>query len=254
MSSNGCLLVSDVHLQGFGDDTNRELEASFLSLIAYCTAQNLTLLILGDLFDYWMEYPRQKYAPAFGEPILKALKHHGEQVEPVLYITGNHDNWTFGHIASPEIEVEAEHRMISFDNRQAILFHGDGLADTAWDYQRPLYHRLLRNPSFIRVYQTLSSPKFGVWIMSRFSRLTRMLNISDPEPLNNLAKKMLYQSNIDLVFCGHDHLPRLIDFEGGTYMNLGAFHLHRTVGLVRQGEPMLFQWNATQGTLTKFTG
>ena len=65
--------------------------------------------------------------------------------------------------------------------------------------------------------------------MKNFSNLTRKRNHSNPVPLNNHAKTILNSSDIDIVLCGHDHIPRKETFSNGTYINLGTFFEHGTL-------------------------
>ena len=57
MSEQPSIFISDVHLGAFDKAKEAEVENDLITLINYCCAHKIKIYILGDLFDYWMEYP-----------------------------------------------------------------------------------------------------------------------------------------------------------------------------------------------------
>ncbi|NIU01308.1 MAG: hypothetical protein GWN62_08805, partial [Aliifodinibius sp.] len=90
------LFISDVHLGGFSDNKNERIESELIQLINYCQRNDIHLAVLGDLFDYWMEYP--DFVPNLGRKLLDRFESFNKELGPTLYITGNHDNWTRNHL------------------------------------------------------------------------------------------------------------------------------------------------------------
>ena len=80
--------------------------------------------------------------------------------------------------------------------------------------------------------------------MKYFSRLSRFIerNKENKEELNKWAGQTLRENEIDLIICGHDHIPRRKHFAFGTYINLGTFCTHRTMGLFKNNEISLVEW------------
>jgi UDP-2,3-diacylglucosamine pyrophosphatase LpxH len=135
-----------------------------------------------------------------------------------------------------------------------MLLHGDGLEDPAFNLSRPLFHRLLRHPRFIKIYQTLLPPAVGIEVMRNFSRVARAREVSETEKnLNKWAEKQLEQTDTDYIICGHDHTPRNIGFSFGTLINLGTFYEHQTVAVYNNGDFSLVIWDDAAETLQSFT-
>jgi len=246
------IFLSDVHYGAFDDETNRQVGTDLIRLIEYCKINKIQLHILGDLFDYWMEYPNHK--PELGEHILGHFRQLISELGPILYITGNHDNWTRGYFEELGFDVEPEFRLMKFGNRTALLHHGDGLNNPRMQLPRPWFHRLLRNKHFISVYQFLLPPPAGLSLMKKFSEHCRKRPIAGVERLNEWSREYLSKNDVDFVICGHDHIPRVETFSSGTYINSGTFYSHRTLVYYTNGDFELVVWNGKDNTLTPFTG
>lgn len=244
------LFLSDVHIGAFEEDVDRIIQRDLISLIDYCSNRNIQIHILGDLFDYWMEYP--KWHPKFGSDVLRSLQQHAKKVTPVNFIMGNHDNWTKGHFEELGFNVTNEFFDITLNNKRFFLHHGDGLNDPEYKLPRPAMHRLLRNKMFVKLYQSVLPPKTGLRLMKAFSDFSKRRAYCDPSVLDNWSEEFLRITDYDVVISGHDHQPRVLDFDGGTYINLGTFFDDRTVSLYNNGVVELVVWNAAQKTLLPF--
>ncbi len=239
------LFLSDVHLGAFSESKNRLLEWEVIQLLDFAEAEGYQLAILGDLFDYWIEYPSE--IPSLGSDMLHRFQRFNRDAEPVIYITGNHDNWTIGHFAELGFDVEPEYRLLILNGVKVLLAHGDATGPTPEELKRPLIHRFIRNKHFLSVYRTLLPPAAGLSVMKGFSSMSRMLGeeTSDPAALNKWAEQMLKQDtvDIDVVLCGHDHHPRTIENDYGTYINLGTFYHHHTLAKYNNGQFTLVEWD-----------
>ena len=247
------LFLSDVHIGAISPRHDRQLEEQLIDILEYCETQNWKLYILGDLFDWWMEYP-QKH-PDLGQRFLEKAELYHKNNDPILYITGNHDNWTRGHLHNYGFEVEHEYRVLQAGEEQIMVFHGDGLSDTQFGYQRPLLHRLLRNPRFIKLYQRILPPSMGWRAMKLFSDFSKWLETREPAErakiLDNWISQLFEKSTFKKVICGHDHHPRFLSLcRDCQYVNLGAFFRHKTMALYTRGNLDLVIWQRNQGVTT----
>lgn len=249
---NKYLFISDAHLGGFSEEKNKEIEDNLIRLIEYCLGQKIRIAILGDLFDYWMEYPDA--TPQIGEKVLDSFEHYNHHMGRTIYITGNHDNWTRSHFKERGFEVIGEQKTFTLDENKVMLLHGDGLRHDRFNLSRPPMHRLLRNPDFIRVYQYLFSPKTGITIMKYFSRFKRAItqNHDNQEKLNKWAENELKTTGTDIIICGHDHIPRMKTFNFGTFINLGTFCHDRTVALYNNNTISIVTWDDENGEFKPF--
>ena len=223
------LFISDVHIGAFPEEKEAEVAKRLVSLIDYATENEAKLYILGDLFDYWMEYPEVGFIPEIGTEVLDRFEKYNKEVAPVLYITGNHDNWTFGHFKERGFDLEPAFRNLKIEDQNVLLMHGDGYPVSESEIIRPAFHRLLRNKVFIDLYQKLLPPKIGLNLMKKFSEFTRRRDHLDPKPLNRFAETTLKDKDLDIILSGHDHIPRTETFADGMYINLGTFYKHKTL-------------------------
>lgn len=250
--SSPLLFISDVHLGGFAEKENERIESELVQLISFCERNNIQLAILGDLFDYWMEYPDT--VPSLGQQLLRRFEEYNRQFGPTLYITGNHDNWTRGHFSDRGFYVEPESFSLKLGSKSVLLLHGDGLTDPNLNLERPLMHRVLRSPQFIRLFQSIFSASTGINIMKYFSRLNRRFDdqSADGSDLNNWAANHLQKTNTDLIISGHDHIPRKKQFAFGCYINLGTFCKHRTMAYYNNNTIQIVSWEPESQTLQPF--
>jgi len=238
------LFLSDVHLGAFKPKVNAELEKQLIKLVDYCESNKILIHILGDLFDYWMEYPKLNFVPSLGQKLLARFESYNKKVHPVLYLTGNHDHWTYGYFDKLNFRVCKSHHIITLQEKNVLLLHGDGLPDFSPPLKQPLLNRVLKNPGFIQLYQTLLPPEQGLWLMKKFSAFSRSKETFEPEILNNWAKRALETNKkINVILSGHDHIPRQETFNGGRYINTGAFYKNKTVVLYKNNQYRIVNWN-----------
>lgn len=141
------LFISDVHLGAFSATTNQQIEGDLIALIEHCKEERIEINILGDLFDYWMEYPEKGFVPDLGKKVLDAFEEYNNTVSPALFITGNHDNWTFGHFKERGFDLESNFRLKEIDGKRLLLLHGDGVAAAKIDFP---------GQRFINCYETIN--------------------------------------------------------------------------------------------------
>jgi UDP-2,3-diacylglucosamine hydrolase len=236
------LFVSDVHLGAFSHEENFQIENDLISLIYFCIENNIQLHLLGDLFDYWMEYP--DHHPKLGENLLSVFEKYNRDIAPITYILGNHDNWTRGYFDDIGFITKTDYAHLNLHNRHIFLHHGDGISDPDFNLKRPLVHRILRNPYFVKFYQTIFPPEAGLDLMKRFSRMSKESFKFEPELLNSWSESFLKKSEFDVVISGHDHIPRIETFSHGLYINTGTFFEHRSVVYYTNGSFKLVTWDA----------
>lgn len=245
------LFLSDVHLGALNETESESLELEIIQIIHYCNRNNIRIHLLGDLFDYWMEYPN--YTPPLGESLLNQFSKFHQKNETGLYITGNHDYWTRDHFNRSGFDVEHEYRIIEYDNKSFFLTHGDGMTDPQYQLPRPLLHRILRNNYFVNLFQALFSGPTGNHIMKSFSELTRDNNNLNTDRLSKWALNTLNKFSFDYIITGHDHVPRKETFSTGTYINTGAYYLHKSAAIYTNGDVQLVKWDSDKMTFNPFS-
>lgn len=236
------LFLSDVHLGAFTDDSDQSVRNDLAELIRFCSEEDILIHIHGDLFDYWMEYPN--WRPALGKEILLSFSQYMKKHGAINFVTGNHDNWTKGYFEKLGFNISHDFFDLSLNGKRIFLHHGDGLSDPEMELPRPRMHRLLRNKFFVKLYQRLLPPKAGINTMKAFSNFSKRRAYCDPSVLDKWARNFLKNSSYDFVISGHDHHPRIQEYDFGIYMNTGTFFEHRTVGMYTNNQLHLVTWNA----------
>ncbi|MEX0680833.1 MAG: metallophosphoesterase [Balneolales bacterium] len=253
------LFLSDVHLGAFSKVKNLELEQQIIRLISFCEEHDLNIILLGDFFDYWMEYPG--YIPDIGKQVMKRFyEHHRLTDSHTLYLTGNHDNWTTGYLERLGFDVEHEYRIIDNGEVTFMVLHGDGLNDPDMNLPRPATHRLLRKPYFTSMYQRLLPPRAGLACMKWFSGCKRIIEKKSSaqnqrKMLDSWAKhKVIDDDTIQAIVYGHHHSPFLWSQQGNVCMNCGYFGRDKTAGLYTNREFSIVTWNSDTYSLQSDSG
>ncbi|HMI45703.1 MAG TPA: metallophosphoesterase, partial [Gemmatimonadaceae bacterium] len=82
-----CYIVSDAHL----GVASPQIERSFVSFLRGLSGDAKSLIINGDLFDFWFEWktviPRRSFRA------LAALAELSDEGVEILWVAGNHDCW-----------------------------------------------------------------------------------------------------------------------------------------------------------------
>lgn len=237
------IFLADVHLGAFPEEQEKKLQSDLIALIDYCEKQKISLHILGDLFDYWMEYPGR--TPDLGRELLDRFEVYNRHTGKITYITGNHDNWTAGHFEQRGFHVQPDYLVLNTGEQRIFLHHGDGMSDSKMGLPRPFFHRLLRHKMFVGLYQKVLPEKAGLRLMKAFSNANKAKNKTNPEKLNKWASSFLSASPYHVIISGHDHIPRMETFPHGLYINTGAFYRHRSMVIkYTNNEFSLVSWEA----------
>lgn len=240
----GQLFLSDAHLGALPDHLNDQVENRLIRIIDYCESNRIQIHVLGDLMDYWMEFP--DYTPNIGKRVLNRFREFHNVISPGFYITGNHDNWTYGYFEKIGFRVEHEYVKLNLDGKRILILHGDGLNDPEMNLPRPFFHRVLRNPLFISFFQTLFNGEAGNHLMKTFSKYTRSSSDLQIDKLSKWAQNLLNDQSFDYILTGHDHVPRVETYSAGSYINTGAFYLQDTAALYNNESIDLVIWNDKQ--------
>lgn len=214
-----CYLVSDVHLGVAPSET----EAAFIRFLRHLEGRAASLVINGDLFDFWFEWrtviPRRSFR------VLAELSRLRESGLPVLWLAGNHDCWG-GQVLREDVGVDF--REGPWEGRIGQWYtwieHGDGLRDVEDRAYRRL-RRILRHRWSIRAFRWLH-PDVGSRVATGSSHASRQHRPGDGgRGLHRVAGDLLRtRPELDLVVFGHSHAPSLSrTTTGGIYANPGSW-------------------------------
>jgi UDP-2,3-diacylglucosamine hydrolase len=214
-----CYVISDSHLGVASLDTERSLVRFLRDL----EGRAGSLLINGDLFDFWFEW--KSVIPRNSFRALAALSHLRDSRLPILWIAGNHDCWG-GDVLRDDIGVDYHVGAWkgSLAGWKAIVEHGDGLRekeDRGYRMVRPI----MRNRAAIRAFRALH-PDWASWLANGSSGASRVHRARDEgRGLRSIAIAEL-ESNPDceLLIYGHSHVAALEQAPGGgVFANAGSW-------------------------------
>jgi UDP-2,3-diacylglucosamine hydrolase len=214
-----CYVFSDAHL-GVGSpwDGGEQALLSFLKSIT-----TGSLVINGDLFDFWFEW--RTVIPRSSFRVLAALTELRERGISVLWIAGNHDCWG-GDILRDDVGVD--YHVGPWEGQlggwRARVEHGDGLRDREDRRYRAL-RRVIRNPLAIRAYRLLPAD-LATWLATRSSHASRTYSARDGGAgLRAVAERTLAgDPRLELLILAHSHVPTIERMKsGGVYANAGAW-------------------------------
>lgn len=240
-------VVSDTHLGAVPRETERE----FVRFLEHVGANAASLLINGDLFDFWFEWG--PVIPSRHYRVLAALSKVVDAGVPVTMIGGNHDAWG-GRFLAEDVGMTVYDGVLrtQIGGRDALIAHGDGLGKGDFKYR--MLKSVLRSRAAVLGFRVLH-PEVGMKIADRVSS-TEAKATEDTSSKNRAAflehwatEQLEADPALGLVFCGHSHVPALQEVKPGRYyVNSGDWVRHRTFVTVEpDAPPVLRSWDQRSG-------
>jgi len=231
------LLVSDIHL-GATPPAHRR---AFSAWLEYAAVEASSLIINGDLFDFWFEY---HWGITRGhEDILTRLREIVESGVPTTLVGGNHD-WWGGRYLTNEIGLEFLKHPVTrtIAGHRTFLAHGDGLGAGDWGYLA--LKAVIRSPLTRFAFGCLPV-QVGDRIAGGVSNTEdRWDQWGDGQKVRSgvmetwALEKLGREPELDLILLGHTHLPLLREAGPGRwYVNSGDWVFHQTYVTLEEGQP-----------------
>lgn len=214
-----CYIVSDAHL----GVASLQIERSFVTFLRGLADDARSLIINGDLFDFWFEWktviPRRSFRALAA---LSELKDTGVEI---LWVAGNHDCWG-GEVLRQDVGVDYsvgpwEGSIAGWKSR---IEHGDGLRDRE-DRGYRLIRPIMRNALAIKAFR-LIHPDWASRLAHGSSNASRTYRARDEgRGLRKYAEQHLSATpDLDLLVYGHSHVPALERTQsGGVFANAGSW-------------------------------
>jgi UDP-2,3-diacylglucosamine hydrolase len=240
-----CYVFSDTHLGAASPEVERHL----LAFLRNLSGRAGSLVINGDLFEFWFEWrsvmPRQSFR------VLAALADLVESGVPILWIAGNHDCWG-GDLLRRDVGVD--YHVGRWEGQLAgwktVIEHGDGLRRVEDRKYRGL-RTVLRHPASVWAFRHLLHPDFGSRLAAGSSHASRTYQARDGgRGLRAVAMTELKANNsVDLLIYGHSHVAALERApSGAVYANAGSWMTRSTYLRVDERRVALMEWaGSTEG-------
>jgi len=232
--------ISDVHLGLTDRAHDRKKEDLLLEFLRKIEDSCETLVINGDLFDYWFEY---KYVvPKYFYALLTALRSMREKGIEIIYIMGNHD---FGHrnYFESELDIKINENDITqeFFAKKFYISHGDGKSNK--DYGYKILKKILRNKLSLFLFRWIH-PDLGIRMASKSSKTSRSYtgkkDWGERDGMREFAENKI-KEGFDYVVMGHRHKAELSQIANGYYLDLGDWVGKETFA-VFDGEEMKLEF------------
>lgn len=222
MPTQRLLVIADAHIGAAPAVT----EAALLRFLDTAPTLGDSLLVVGDLFEFWFVWRRVVPRRAFR--IASALANLARRM-PVSMVGGNHDRWdrTFWRDEAG-IQWSPGGLDLELAGHAVHALHGDGLVErpgrVAWS------HRLIANPLTPRLFGLLH-PDLGIWVVDRLAPLLGEHRITPAIQAANAARQLEFartrltgQPAPWMLIMGHTHTPALHELAPGHfYLNPGAW-------------------------------
>jgi UDP-2,3-diacylglucosamine hydrolase len=242
MNRESVYFVSDLHLGASYSGIRVDRQDRLLELFTEIKSQASHLFILGDLFEFWMDYPN--FIPRHPFTVLRALADVVDAGVEVHYLAGNHDFYLSDFFHDQlGIHTHSGPLSLSLQGKKILLLHGDGLA--AGDRAYRLVKRIMRHPLSLWLFRILH-PEWGwklahsVGNASRDRQPDRDKHLPEYE---SAVRKLLSQGN-DLVAHGHTHTPWIKELPEGIYVNTGEWFRDLNYVVLKDGIPQLFNFES----------
>ena len=222
MLGHTLIVVSDAHLGVAPPAT----EQALLDFLDACPALGDSLLVNGDLFDFWFTYSR--VIPRRGFHVAAALARLRRRM-PIVMVGGNHDRWD-RQFWELDLKLRFHPRVATFDigDRKVMAVHGDGLTETRW--QAKLIHRVIQHPATAAIYRLLH-PELGFRLVDFLSPALGDHTHDEATLARAAARQQVWaerllaeDTSLGLVIMGHTHRAVVSDLgQGRQYLNPGAW-------------------------------
>ncbi len=240
------LLLSDLHL---GRGTRSDTQAAERDAVAMLRAHQReiqdggALVLLGDVFDAWIEY--RHLVPRAAPRLTGLLAEWADAGTEVVYVVGNRDPWHLDYFARDiGVTVVADAWETRRDGRALYIAHGDG--HTPSERLSLRLKPLLRARAMARLYRMALPGDAGYALARWAARRFGTDGAPDPDAARGLAqaaRHRLAHTDADVVAFGHSHTPALDVTPGGTYLNPGYWFGARTYARLGADGPALMRWH-----------
>ncbi|HVX39114.1 MAG TPA: UDP-2,3-diacylglucosamine diphosphatase [Gemmatimonadaceae bacterium] len=236
-----CYIMSDAHL-GFA---SRDVERSVIAFFRHVATTGGSLVVNGDLFEFWFEW--RTVVPRSGFRAAAALADVVDAGVPVLMIAGNHDCWG-GEVLRRDIGVDYRFGPWSDEiaGWRVRIEHGDGLRPLE-DRRYRMIRPVLRSKLAMRAYRWLH-PDLATPLATHSSDASRTYGARDGG--RGLRDAAIRASDADpsreLIVFGHSHVATLERLPtGAVYGNAGSWLDRPSYLVVTDDRVALREWTGS---------
>lgn len=229
-NSKAVYFISDAHLSFVSGHTEKLLNEFLIKIQTRASH----LYIVGDLFDFWLEY-RHAIPAAFLKTLSSLLSLTDSGIK-VRYLPGNHDFWMLDFLEKQAgVELVGDSFNIEHSGKKIHLFHGDGLAYDDHGYR--FIKKLFRFKPLIWLYRQLPIG-LAYRLAHKSSNASREYTSKKPRDLQGYYDyaEAKIKAGFDAVVMGHTHVPEIRKLDSGLYINTGDWIMHYSYVILSDGQ------------------
>jgi UDP-2,3-diacylglucosamine hydrolase len=219
--------LADAHLGTESPERENAKRSDLLAFLEHLNRRCSTLFLVGDLFDFWFEYPGR--APERHGEVLRALSDLSRSGAVIQFLGGNHDYWAGQQLE--RLTGAAVHRQpisVTCFGKRLFVAHGDGLPRGDLCYR--MLKAVIRSRPAIAGFG-LIPPALGERIARWASGLSEVteerIQRAIPPMRDFLAEKL--SEDYDAAIVGHVHRQLAWELPGGLAIVVGDWMSRRSV-------------------------
>lgn len=236
-------IASDVHLGAVPPAR----EVAFRAWLDAAGSEAGTVVVNGDLFDFWFEY--RHAIPRGHTRVLAALAALVDGGVEVHLTGGNHD-WWGGTFLEQEIGVRFHREPVELElaGHRTLVAHGDGLGPGDTGYK--MLKTVIRSRPFLWAFRWLH-PDLGARVAGGVSFTEGRAAQPSPTEVKRAAilerwaaEHLEAHPHLDLLTLGHTHVPARREVAPGRwYVNTGDWVHHCSYAVLEPDRaPRLLRW------------
>jgi UDP-2,3-diacylglucosamine hydrolase len=232
--------LADAHLGIESQEAEEAKRGDLLAMLSHITGRSSALFLVGDLFDFWFEYPWS--TPDRHTDVLRALSEVSRSGASVHFLGGNHDYWAGGRLESlTGATVHRKPLTTTCFGKRLFVAHGDGLPDGDLGYK--LLKAVIRSRPAIAGFSLLP-PALGESLArwaSGLSEITEDRIQRAVPPMRAFLERKLSE-DYDGVVVGHIHRQFMWEYENGVAVIVGDWMTKRSVVELSSTGFRLLEW------------
>lgn len=226
--------LSDAHLGAFPSGCVAQREELLVHQLESWVGKASHVFVLGDLFEFWMEY--RHYVGKRHFRVLRALSLLVDNGCQVHLFQGNHD-FAYGCYFTEELGVQVHRELVTeLQGHRLFLCHGDGLARSDRAYR---VARRIVDFAPNRFLFRLIHPDWGMELARLVGSTSREANKDRERPLAEYlagAAQKMREHGCDLFVHGHHHQGGSWNIAEGQVVNSGQWLFRLGYARLLQGK------------------
>ena len=219
--------IADAHLGIESAEIEAAKQRELTALLAHLRGRASLVYLVGDIFDFWFEYPR--VTPTDHPEVIAALSELIASGTRVRFLGGNHDYWAGAKFE--QMTGATVHRTPVTDTHfglRTFVAHGDGLPEGDWSYK--VLKAVIRSRPAIAGFGLIpaaTGKRIARWASGLSEITEERLRRAIPAMTAFLEGKL--SEGYDVAVVGHVHKQLLWKSGAGTAVVVGDWMKHRSV-------------------------